>query len=226
MNTRPLVGIRQPAFVAASPLRAVPVDAKALFSTTVPTCNNWLGELSNMVISAAGAQHYPQPPVSRLNYYGWLDIGWLLEMVQHQPLLFIRDHLGVYRQHPEQTTHHMQHHGGRVSSMAWIAYALAAWAEERITHAEAVNSITYTVGQCFKIYGEADPVVNQLYDIVQHQGGNLARLHAAFSAYWLPLLASNPVTAPRPPAGAPGASAAATPSASSRSGSVLSLLAA
>jgi hypothetical protein len=39
-------------------------------------------------------------------------------------------------------------------------------------------------------------VMNQFYSIVQHQGTSLARLHEAFTAWWLPLLASHHSTAP------------------------------
>jgi hypothetical protein len=89
-----------------------------------------------------------------------------------------------------------------------------------------VNGITYTVGQCFKTYGEDDPVINQLYDIIQNQGHNLAQLHAAFSAFWLPLLASNPVTAPRKVQSLAQAAPETAPAAARKAGSasVLSML--
>jgi len=195
VDMRPVHGIHLPRCVADSPLLYVPVDEQSLFSSMVPTCNNWIGEFSNMVMSADGARHFPKPPADGLSYYGWPDVGFLLESIQHLPLVYIRDHLGIFRQHPEQSTNRTLNHSGRVSGMAWVACALHAWREGRISYAEAVNAIMYTVGQCLKKFDEGDAVLNEFYDIVQQRGASLDGLHAAFTPFWLRVLASHPSTA-------------------------------
>ena len=200
-DTRPVMGINQPAVVARSPLLYVPVDADALFQTMVPTCNNWIGEFSHMVMSAEGARAYPRPPVADLSYYGWLDVGFVLTAVQTAPLVIVRDHLGIFRQHAAQTTHHMRTGIGRVSSMAWVTTALLAWREGRIARSDVVTAITWNVRQCLERFGEEDPVINEFFDLVQAHGGNLERLYAAYKPFWLRVLASHPATA----ATAPGA---------------------
>jgi hypothetical protein len=193
-DIRPVHGINLPRCVAESPLLFVPVQEKDLFSSMVPTCNNWVGEFSNMVMSAAGASRFPTPPSAGLSYYGWPDVGFLLESVQHLPMVYIRDHLSIFRQHAQQSTNRVINHSGRVSGMAWIAAALHAWQEQRISYAEAVNAIMYTVGECLRKFGEEDPVINEMYDIVQQHGASLAALHARFTPYWLRVLASHPST--------------------------------
>jgi hypothetical protein len=193
-DIRPVHGINLPRCVAESPLLFVPVHENDLFSSMVPTCNNWVGEFSNMVMSAAGASRFPTPPATGLSYYGWPDVGFLLESIQHQPMVYIRDHLSIFRQHAQQSTNRVINHSGRVSGMAWIAAALHAWQEQRISYAEAVNAIMYTVGECLRKFGEDDPVINEMYDIVQQHGASLAALHARFTPYWLRVLASHPST--------------------------------
>ena len=193
-DIRPVHGINLPRCVAQSPLLFVPVNEPDLFSSMVPTCNNWVGEFSNMVMSAAGASHFPTPPANGLSYYGWPDVGFLLESVQRLPMVYIRDHLSIFRQHAQQSTNKVLNHSGRVSGMAWIAAALHAWQEQRIGYAEAVNAIMYTVGECLKKFEETDPVLSELYDIVQREGASLAGLHAAFTPFWLRVLASHPST--------------------------------
>jgi len=195
-DTRPVMGINQPAVVAQSPLLHVPVDADTLFKTMVPTCNNWIGEFSHMVMSAEGARAYPRPPVDDLSYYGWLDVGFVLTAVQKAPLVIVRDHLGIFRQHAAQTTHHMNTSIGRVSSMAWVTTALHAWREGRITPADVVTAVKWNVRECLERFGEDDPVMNEFFDLIQHHGGNLERLHAAYKPFWLRVLASHPATAP------------------------------
>ena len=195
-DTRPVMGINQPQIVAQSPLLHVPVDADTLFRTMVPTCNNWIGEFTHMVMSAEGARAYPRPPADDLSYYGWLDVGFVLTAVQKAPLVIVRDHLGIFRQHPAQTTHQMKSGIGRVSSLAWVTTALLAWREGRITSADVVTAIKWNVHQCLERFGEDDAVINESFDLIQAHGADLERLCAAWRPFWLRLLASHPATAP------------------------------
>lgn len=194
-DSRPGWTLPLPTFVTQSPLRAVPVSPKQLFASVVPGCENWLGELSNMVWTAEGVRHYPVPPSAGLSYYGLLDISAVLEAGRTMPLVFVRDHLSVFRQHAEQTTRTVHSHGHRVTMLVWAACALHAWKEGRISDAETARAIGTTVQRCLKLYGEQDEVMNGFYTLVQHQGTSLASLHDAFTAYWLALLASHPSTA-------------------------------
>jgi hypothetical protein len=201
----PHCGYEQPPFVDRSPLRFVPVDAGPLFASTVRGCVNWLGEFSNMVLSAEGARNFPRPPANDLSYFGLSDVGYLLTAVQHAPIVIVRDHLGIFRQHPQQTTHHMHNHDGRVTKFSFATWALLAWREGRLTYEEAANAISITVRDCLNHFGETDPVANEFFDIVQREGRSLAGLLEAYKAFWLRLLASNRSTAPA------GAVAAARP---------------
>lgn len=211
LDTRPVHGVALPGFVAQSPLQVVSVGADELFTSMVPHCHNWMGEFSNMLIAAEGLAHWPKPPAQGLNYFGWVDVGFLLSAVQHAPIAVLRDHLGVFRQHPEQTTHRMHAHGGVVSNLAWVTYALQAWKEQRIGHAQAVQSISFMVMHCLKLFGEDNPVVNRFYDMVQTQGKDLESLYRSYTLFWLDLLTRHRSTLPE---GAqlstpPGATAAA-----------------
>ena len=194
-DSRPAWSLPLPAAIEQSPLRFVPLDAAQLFPTVVSPCENWIGELSNIVFTADAAARYPRPPVDRLNYYGLLDIGAVLEAAGTRGIVFVRDHLSVFRQHGAQTTHHVGRHGHRVAMLAWAAYALHAWQQQRIDAREAVQAISITVKRCLDLYGEADPVMNEFYAIVQREGVSLAGLHLAYTKFWLDLLASNPATA-------------------------------
>lgn len=194
-DSRPAWSLPLPKLVTSSPLRAVPVTSKQLFASVVAPCDNWLGELTNMVWAASGIQHFPTPPAAGLSYYGLMDISAVLEAGKHQPLVFVRDHLSVFRQHAEQTTRGVKSHGHRVTMLVWVACALHAWKERRITDQEAAQAIGIAVQRCLRLYGEADEIMNQFYSIVQHQGTSLAGLHDAFSAWWLALLGSHPSTA-------------------------------
>ena len=202
-DSRPAWDLALPDFVNDSPLRAVPVSAEQLIRSTLPSCENWLGEFSNVVFSASGAAHYPRPPVEGLSFYGLMDIGALLAAGSAQPLLFLRDHLGVFRQHAQQSTRTtLGSHGHRVVMLVWAAYALYAWQQGRISDQDAIRAISITVQRCAQMYGKGDPVMNEFFDLVHHQGASLTLLHEAFSRFWLDLLASHPGTCTAAPASA------------------------
>jgi hypothetical protein len=174
------------------------LSTEELFASTVARGENWLGELSNMVISAEGAAHYPRPPESDLSYYGLLDIGFLLNASQHLPVTFIRETLGVFRQNAQQTTNHTYSHGGRVGFLAWVAYALAGWRDGHLSPQQAVAGIGIATQRTMQHFGD-DPVIAEYGHILDTQAQSLDSLYVAFREYWLKLLASQPGTAYTPP---------------------------
>lgn len=203
-DSRPAWELPLPEFVRSSDRRTVKVDTAQLMRSVVVPCDNWLGELSNMLWSADGLRHWPLPPAEGLSFYGMLDISAVLAAAagSRLPVAFIHDHLSVFRQHGDQTTHTVGSHGHRVTMLVWAACALHAWECKHIGDAEAVCAISTTVQRCLKLYGEQDEVMNRFFGLVQHEGKSLAGLHRAFTRFWLALLASHPGTAP---AGAPAA---------------------
>lgn len=169
-----------------------------LFDSTVGTCQNWLGELSNMVFSAEGAALYPRPPANDLSYYGLLDVGALLSASQHLPVTFIREYLGVFRQNAQQTTQQATStHGGRVGFLAWVTYALAAWRDGLISPQTAISAIGVATQRIVHHFSQ-DPLMAGYFHLLDTKAGSLDELYMAYRDFWLSLLASAPGTAPAP----------------------------
>lgn len=197
VNATPASAPPLPAFINESPLHEVPVHADQLYQSVVVPCNNWVGELSNMLWTARGIANYPRPPVRGLNYYGLLDIGSVLHAVEDLPMVFVREHLGVFRQHGNQTTHSVGQHCHRVAMLMWAAAALHAWDQGHIDAAGALHAIGTTVRRCLQVYPETDPVMNAFYHRVQNGGRQgIAGVHAAFTPWWLSLLHGHRATEP------------------------------
>jgi hypothetical protein len=175
----------------------VQLSTEELFASTAGLCQNWLGELSNMVMSEQGALLYPRPPADDISYYGLLDIGFVLNAGQHLPVTFIREYLGVFRQNAQQTTHATHSHGGRVGFLAWVAYALAGWRDGHLTLEQTVAAIG-TATQRIVHHFSDDPIVAEYFQILDTKADSLNSLYVAFRDFWLRLLASQPGTAPTP----------------------------
>jgi hypothetical protein len=195
-DSRPAWSLPLPPVVTSSPLRHVPLQAADIVASVVPRCDNWLGELSNMLWSASAAPCFSGPPPDALSYHGLLDIGPVLESVGRRPLVFINERLSVFRQHAEQNTRGVGSNSHRGAMLVWVAYALHAWQQQHIDAQDLSKAIGITVKRCLGLYGETDPVMNEFYALIQDEGRNLDGLHAAFTRFWLALLARQRAPAP------------------------------
>lgn len=193
---RPATSLRIPDELAARRERVAPLDPIAMFTTSIPVCDNWLGELTNMVIARDAAQLFPAPPREGLNWYGVMDLGLAFAVAHEHPVGYLHEHLSVFRRNAGQTTHQLHTHTGRIASMCWIAYALQAWAEGLLSREQALQGIGLCTRRCLQTYRD-DPVMAPFFALFAH-AGQLEALYEGFSRFWCALLASQPGTSPAP----------------------------
>lgn len=199
----PMATLPLPEFVEAGDRHSLAVGAEQLFASTVARCENWLGELSNMVLSASAADGFPRPPTDGVSYFGLPDIGTLLNAVQRAPIVVLRDHLGGFRQHRGQTTLNTQLTNLKIAFLAWVAYALKAHQDGHLDAEAAAVAIAIATHRCLQHYA-TDPVMRGYLEIVRNNLGDLPRFEAAFVPFWQSMLHSCPDT--RPDAWGPTAS--------------------
>lgn len=198
---RPAASLQIPENVAMQMQRMSKLDPNEIFGSSIPFCDNWLGELSNMVIAREAAALFPRPPAHGVSYYGVMDLGLVFEVARQHPVGYLHEHLSIFRRNAGQTTNNVHSHTGRVASLCWIAYALAAWKEGRINQEQAVQGIGLCTRRCMQQYGE-HPAMAPFFALFGPDGG-LEAFHDAFATYWTTLLASHPATHPtRPPVAA------------------------
>lgn len=180
-----------PDFITQSDQHVVQVASEQLFQSTVGRCTNWLGELSNIVMSTDGAAHYPRPPTQDLSYYGLLDIGFILSAGEHLPVTFIREPLSVFRQNAQQTTHNTLTPLDSIGHLAWVAYALLAWRNGRLSAADTLEAIGVATQRTHKLFGHA-PFLLPYYEALTMHSQSLDALSEAFCTFWLNLIDSIP----------------------------------
>ena len=184
---RPGAMLPLPAFFDELPDRLVYLDAAALFATTALHCQNWLGEFSNMVLSQEAVRRLRASTMNGLSYYGLADIGVLLDVSRVKPVVFIRDHLGGFRSHPQQTTHNRQSFGLKCGYIAWVALALAGWREGVLSAEQAQASLAISLGPCMNQFA-SDPTLAEFFTLTATHGRTLASFDQHFGAYWARLL--------------------------------------
>jgi hypothetical protein len=188
---RPAQELPLPAFLEMDNARIVSVSSEHLFESTVPTCVNWIGELSNVVIDAKGASRYLDSRMAELSYYGLGDIGLLLDISRDAPIAVIRDHLSGFRSNPQQTTAQLRSFTMKCGHLAWIALALAAWREERISSQQAAESLGIALQRTARLY-TGDEQVEPFFELVEAHAHDLESLASAFESSWARFLESQP----------------------------------
>lgn len=128
-----------PGVVAAHDGRLLSIPDEFLFATTVPSCNNWLGEFSHAVFSGAFAERIATAQLGGIPTTGLEDIGAFLAASLEQPIVVLNDHLGAFRRNPHQATGNLANRGNMASHLAWPALAIAALRLSRISTDEAAS---------------------------------------------------------------------------------------
>lgn len=198
----PFATLPLPEFVTRSTQRAIEIDAATLFSSTVAASDNWLGELSNMVFSAEAAKRFPRPPAEGISYFGLPDVGLLLSAADVGPVMLLRDHLSGFRQHAGQTTAATQTVALKIAHLAWIAFALQARREGRLSDEQALQGIALATRRCLNVYRD-DAVLAEYFEIAREHLNDLETFETLFAGFWQGLISSYHDTRPMRAPGAP-----------------------
>ncbi len=175
---------------AQSPGRALRLDFAALAATTIPGCDNWLGEFSHAVFTRDAAMQLLHPTLARLSTYGLADIGLMLQAARHGGLAWLDEHLGGFRQHASSSTSAQQSFGHRCGYLAWAALALDAWSLAALDAHGTTAAIARVVRQCLMRYPD-DALMGAFVDLVERDGADLATLHGRFEVFWHGALAAD-----------------------------------
>lgn len=143
---RPCAASTVPTFVQKSTHQIDFIGADQLFASVVPTCDNWLGEFSNIVFSAEAVQLYKRSRMEGIAYYGLGDVGLLLEISLHSKVAVIKNYLGGFRQNTQQNTVNYNSPVFKCGTVAWVALALASYKLGKIGTQQLQQTVQLTQG--------------------------------------------------------------------------------
>lgn len=188
---RPTHELPLPTFLELEKTHIISVDHNILFESTIPQCENWIGELSNIVLNKHFIGRYLDLRMSGLSYYGLGDIGLVLDISRQAPIAVIRDHLSGFRTHPQQTSAQLRSFPIKCGHLAWIALCLAAWREGWINPRQAVQSLSIAIRRSAHLYA-GDPDIEPFFSIIEKNAHDLDSLTNEFTTLWITFLESNP----------------------------------
>jgi hypothetical protein len=132
--------------------RLLTIDAAFAFSSTLPACNNWFGELSNAVLRAGMADVIRNRELAGVPNSGLEDLATFLSASLTAPLAIVNDHLGFFRTSAQQHSASPMSTLMKASHLAWPALALTALRIGRLDEDEARAS-----------FGRMGPIILRRY---------------------------------------------------------------
>lgn len=126
---QPIEGMPIPDGIFHAQARMMSVGPMALISSTVPYCQNWLGEFSNCVFRAEHAGLLSDTQFGGVSYAGLWDLGFFIAASLRQPLAYIQDRLGYFRAGGEG---HSAQVNGKHMKAAHLGYAALGVGLERL----------------------------------------------------------------------------------------------
>lgn len=130
-----------PDAVAGHDQRMLMLDADILFPQTVGFSKNWLGEFSNVTFRAEMASEIADASLAGISFAGLEDLGAFLKASLHGPVGYIQEHLGFFRNSPEQHSANPMGRPLKLAFLAYIALAISARKLEKITDLQSSIAI-------------------------------------------------------------------------------------
>lgn len=180
-----------PGLLESNDSHVVSMGPAQVFKSTVPVCQNWLGEITNVLLSHEGARRYATSKMGDFSYYGLGDVGVLLDISRLAPIAVVRDHLSGFRSNPHQSSAQLGSFGLKCGHLAWAALALAAWDDRMISHHEVIQSLRITHQRARSLYND-DSQINSLLDLIAQAESGLDLVSHAFKIQWAEFLESHP----------------------------------
>lgn len=180
---QPLAMLDEPSEIRGCAQALVSVSAQQLFPAVVATHNNWLGEVSNVVMHRDLADLYRDLTFEGIAYNGLEDIGSFLRASTRHPIGLITHFLGMFRQHAEQNTANQKRRQIKMGHVAWIALALASERAGYLTRDQAQQCIV-RIGQVTCAKYATEPDMAELCAAIQRLTHSQAGAVEDFLASW------------------------------------------
>jgi hypothetical protein len=187
---QPVEGMPIPKAVWFSNDRTLLLDATVLFSTTLPECQNWLGEFSNCVMRKEMAELLFKPEFGGVSYAGLWDLGAFLAASLINPVAYIQDRLGAFRAGGEGHSAQMLGKHMKAAHLGYGALALGATRIGRLGAEQARQCYAGLHGALHNRYAQ-EPDVAPFVDIMRRLSQGDATAEAEFLQHWNAFLSSH-----------------------------------
>ena len=185
----PYTHTRLPDFISSQNASFISLGLFDCLQTTLPTLDNWLGELSCATLDGAAAEQIVKGQLLQLPYYGINDLGIFLEMIAAHSACYINNTLGAFRVNRWQASRDAQSSIFKSTIISWTSLALDAYRMGQLSEHDTIQCLNRVQSSVQNLL-PANPDLQSLSLIFNHLP-QLQIVEAEFKAYWPLALASN-----------------------------------
>ena len=175
-----------PDYIWQADTTITPLSLQSCITSIIPTCNNWLGELSSATFHGATMSATLTGSLRRIPYYGLNDLGIFLEMIAAEPAAYIQNNLGAFRINRLQTSGDSRSTIFKSTIISWISLALDAHSMGALNAAALAQTLT-TIKKSIDNLLPSNPELQPLAQHLRHwqtQPQDISTFAQAFASYW------------------------------------------
>lgn len=170
----PIAQLNVPAAIGRHTGRLSLLGAEEMFASTIPQCNNWLGEFSNTVYRADQLRLIGAPRVGDVSFHGLQDVGMMIVGTLDRPLGLIQDHLGAFRLNPQQNTANLSCRPLKLAQFAWLGLAIGSGRIGQLNSDQVSSCVTAMGSSLLQRYrGQSDlaELLSALPALIERRSG-------------------------------------------------------
>jgi hypothetical protein len=176
-------GLNVPEIVADHPQKMISLDVGVLFATTVGRVGNWLGEVSNTVMRAEVAELIIERQYDGIYFAGLEDLGAFVCGAVGNPLCFINEHLGFFRQSASQNSAQTMAPPLKCAVLAYIALSIIG-RNAGLLSAQQVHHCVDIIGQNVLWHYRDEADLADMRQVLPDMMAGVAGSEARFLACW------------------------------------------
>jgi hypothetical protein len=184
---RPFTTSVPPDFIHDSVSNVDMIGADQLFASAVPGINNWLGELSNAVLSAENTWRLAKSKMQGISYYGLGDLGIFLQASCSSEIAIIKNYLGCFRQNSHQNTLNLNSTSLLCGFIAWIVLGLVGYKYNYLTATELQVNVNNVKSLLLRKYPDVI-VIQELVNVIDMNPAYSTTFEENFQHLWTSFL--------------------------------------
>jgi hypothetical protein len=160
------------------------LESTEVIKTLLINTRNWVGEVTNMVISSKLWKYDPSIPEPSDPYFGLTDISLIIKCAAAGTIAYTPEKYGVYRIHNQQGTIVQAKGQWVIARLCWISYCLQAWKDGHLSESECIMALKSALQFCNREL-KNNNIWNQLQGRLNRSQLNLNQFFEIFNINWL-----------------------------------------
>lgn len=135
-------------FLADAPAQFKTLTSSEVIKSLILHTRNWMGEVTNMVISSKAWEHNPFIPNLTDPYHGLTDVSLIIKCAAAGTIAYTSEKCGVYRIHEQQGTMSTGSRQWIIPRLCWVSYCLQAWKDGYLSEGECIMALESALQFC------------------------------------------------------------------------------